>query len=296
MLYATKFQEGNILLTGRINDESTILYDRDPRLRLEKVAPWLTVDGNPFPAVVGDRIVWILDGYTTLDSYPYSRRISLEEATSDSRTVRQAVVAQPQDNVNYVRNSVKAVVDAYDGTVTLYEWDEDDPVLAHLATRVPGYGPAPLGDTRRADGPPALPGGSVQDPALAARGLPRHGRAAVLRWPGPVDRPERPDGGSTGDFQPPYYQTIQMPDADQPHFSLTTTYVPQNRQNLAGFMAVNADARSEDYGTIRILRLPGNTQIAGPGQVANDFETDPEVARELSLLRQGDARRWRGTC
>jgi uncharacterized protein len=90
------------------------------------------------------------------------------------------------------------------------------------------------------------------------------------------------------EFQPPYYQTIQMPDADAA-FSLTTTYVPRGRQNLAGFMAVNADARSDEYGTIRILRLPGNTQIAGPGQVANDFETDPDVARELSLLRQGEA-------
>ena len=112
------------------------------------------------------------------------------------------------------------------------------------------------------------------------------------RWIVPND----PTVAPQEDFQPPYYQTIQMPDADQPHFSLTTTYVPQNRQNLAGFMAVNADARSEDYGTIRILRLPGNTQIAGPGQVANDFETDPEVARELSLLRQGDADGGGGTC
>ena len=115
-LFATKFQEGNILLSERINEESTILYDRDPRLRLEKVAPWLKVDGNPFPAVVNGRIVWILDGYTTLNSYPYAQRISLDQATSDSRTIARAVVAQPQDHVNYARNSVKAVVDAYSGT------------------------------------------------------------------------------------------------------------------------------------------------------------------------------------
>jgi uncharacterized protein len=70
---------------------------------------------------------------------------------------------------------------------------------------------------------------------------------------------------------------------------LTTTYVPEGRPNLAAFMAVNADARSDEYGTIRILRLSANTQVDGPGQVANDFETDPDVARELSLLRQGEA-------
>ena len=294
MLYATKFQEGNILLTGRINDESTILYDRDPRLRLEKVAPWLRVDGNPFPAVVDGRILWILDGYTTLDSYPYSRRISLEEATSDSRTVRQAVVAQPQDNVNYVRNSVKAVVDAFDGTVTLYEWDEDDPVLASWRAAFPGT----VED--RDEIPDELMAHlrypedlfKIQRSLLAAYHVKDTGLfyGGQDRWIVPND----PTVAPQEDFQPPYYQTIQMPGADRPHFSLTTTYVPQNRQNLAGFMAVNADARSEDYGTIRILRLPGNTQIAGPGQVANDFETDPEVARELSLLRQGDAQTVEG--
>lgn len=294
LLYATKFQEGNILLTGRINDESTILYDRDPRLRLEKVAPWLRVDGNPFPAVVDGRILWILDGYTTLDSYPYSRRISLEEATSDSRTVRQAVVAQPQDNVNYVRNSVKAVVDAFDGTVTLYEWDEDDPVLASWRAAFPGT----VED--RDEIPDELMAHlrypedlfKIQRSLLAAYHVKDTGLfyGGQDRWIVPND----PTVAPQEDFQPPYYQTIQMPGADRPHFSLTTTYVPQNRQNLAGFMAVNADARSEDYGTIRILRLPGNTQIAGPGQVANDFETDPEVARELSLLRQGDAQTVEG--
>jgi uncharacterized protein len=287
VLYATKFQEGNILLSGRINDESTILYDRDPRVRLEKVAPWLKVDGNPFPAVVNGRIVWVLDGYTTLDSYPYSQRISLDQATSDSRTVGRAVVAQPQDHVNYVRNSVKAVVDAYSGAVTLYAWDEDDPVLASWMAAFP--------DT-------VQPRSEISDELMAHLRYPEDlfkiQRTLLAKYH--VTNPTTFYGGqeqwvvpndptiSRGEFQPPYYQTIQMPDADAA-FSLTTTYVPRGRQNLAGFMAVNADAHSDDYGTLRILRLPGNTQIAGPGQVANDFETDPDVARELSLLRQGEA-------
>src|SRR5690606_2720164 len=88
---------------------------------------------------------------------------------------------------------------------------------------------------------------------------------------------------------PVYYQSIQMPGTDEPTFSLTTTYTPVARENLAGFMAVNADARDEDYGTIQVLRLPGDTQVDGPGQVANRFESDPRVATELSLWRQGGA-------
>jgi hypothetical protein len=90
-------------------------------------------------------------------------------------------------------------------------------------------------------------------------------------------------------FQPPYYQTIKLPDADNANFSLTTTYVPRNRQNLAAFMAVNADARSDEYGQLTILQLRSDTQIDGPAQVANNFEAEPDVARDLSLFRQGDA-------
>jgi uncharacterized membrane protein (UPF0182 family) len=288
LLYATKFQEGNLLLSNRINSESKILYDRNPRTRVEKVAPWLTVDGNPYPAVVDGQVVWVLDGYTTLDSYPYSQRVSLEEATSDSRTARQAVVAQPQDHVNYVRNSVKAVVDAYDGSVTLYAWDEDDPVLQTWRDAFP--------DTveDRSEIPDELMAHLryPEDLFKIQRGLlasyhvtsPSVFYGGQQRWIVPND-PTVDQARAV----PPYYQTIRLPDADTANFSLTTTFVPRNRQNLAAFMAVNADARSDDYGQLTILQLRSDTQIDGPGQVANNFEANPEVAQELSLLRQGDA-------
>ena len=127
-----KFQEGNILLSNFVNADSKILYEREPRERIEKVAPWLTLDGDPYPAVVEGRIVYIVDGYTTSNDYPYAARRTLEETTVDSVTATSrtgTVVAQAPDEVNYIRNSVKATVDAYDGTVTLYEWDQSDPVL-----------------------------------------------------------------------------------------------------------------------------------------------------------------------
>ena len=128
LLYAVKFQEGSLLLSERVNAESKILYDREPRLRVQKVAPWLKVDGDPYPAIVDGRILWIMDGYTVVDAYPYAQRVALDSATTDSVTTQsQSVVAQPQEQANYVRNSVKATVDAYDGTVTLYAWDEDRP-------------------------------------------------------------------------------------------------------------------------------------------------------------------------
>ena len=97
----------------------------------------MRVDSDPYPAVVNDRIVWLVDGYTTSDSYPYSARLRWSDATSDSLTVRRNVNLE-QDYVNYVRNSVKAVVDAYDGTVTLYAWDDADPMLQAWQKSFPG--------------------------------------------------------------------------------------------------------------------------------------------------------------
>ncbi len=287
LLFATKFQETSILLTDRINSESVILYDRHPRTRLEKVAPWLKVDGDPYPAVVDGRVIWIMDGYTTLNSYPYSQRLSMEEATSDSRVILPGVVAQPRDHINYIRNSVKAVVDAYDGTVTLYEWDDNDPVLETWMDAFPET---------------VQPRSEISDELMSHLRYPQdlfkiqrellsqfHVTSASTFYEG-QDRWVVPDDPANPNFaQPVYYQSIQMPETDAPTFSLTTTFTPVARENLAGFMAVNADARSDGYGEIQILRLPGDTQIDGPGQVANRFESDPAVATELSLLRQGGA-------
>jgi uncharacterized protein len=288
LLFATKFQEGNILLTDRINSESVILYDRQPRDRLEKVAPWLRADGNPYPAVVDGRVLWIIDAYTTSNTYPYSQRVFLDEATSDSRTQRQAVVAQPQTPINYVRNSVKATVDAYSGEVTLYEWDETDPLLQAWRSAFPDS------VTDRDEIPDALLDHlrypedlfKIQRELLSQYHVtdPRTFYGGQDFWTTPQD-----PALETGAPQPPYYLTLAMPGDEQTAFSLTTTYVPRNRQNLAAFMAVNADARSEDYGTIRVLRLPGRTQIEGPGQVANAFETNQQIAEATLPLRQSGA-------
>jgi hypothetical protein len=287
-LFATKFQEGNILLSNRVNSESRILWDRDPRQRVEKVAPWLIADGDPYPVIVDGRIQWIVDAYTYSSSYPYAQRIGLEAATSDSRTQRAAVAAQPQAAVNYIRNSVKATVDAYDGTVTLYEWDETDPMLQAWK------GVFPDSVVGRDEVPEDLlvhlryP----EDLFKVQRGLlARYHVSDPSTFYGGQDFWEiPPDPAAAAPVSvPPYFITLKMPGQEAAAFSLTTTYTPRNRQNLAAFMAVNADAASSDYGTIRVLRLPGSTQVDGPSQVANAFETDQAVAEATLPLRQSGA-------
>ena len=127
--YTLQFQELNFLLSDRVNGESKILYNRDPRERVEKVAPWLTTDSKAYPAVIDGSIKWIVDGYTTLTNLPYAQRTSLTQTTQDALNPTGTDQRLLYDQVSYIRNSVKAVVDAYDGSVTLYEFDDQDPVL-----------------------------------------------------------------------------------------------------------------------------------------------------------------------
>src|SRR3954463_13799296 len=137
LTYAIYYRERNFLLSGAVNDNSKVLYVRDPRDRVEKAAPYLQVDGDPYPAVVGGRVTWILDGYTTSESYPYAEAMELGTAAQDSLT-GAGTTALPDEQFNYIRNSVKATVDAYDGTVTLYAWNEKDPVLKTYMKAFPG--------------------------------------------------------------------------------------------------------------------------------------------------------------
>jgi uncharacterized protein len=281
LLYALKFSEPNIVLSNRVNENSRILYDRSPRERVQKVAPWLTVDGDIFPAVVKGRVVWIVDGYTTTDHYPNSQKDSLADMTSDSLQPRTAYATLPTDQINYMRNSVKAVVDAYDGSVTLYEWDRD-PILDAWSAAFPGVVrpkseleqntqllehmryPEDLFKVQRE----ILANYHVTDPKTFYEGSDR--------WKVPEDPEDKTQS------QPPYRLSVRTPSgADGPVFSLTSVYVPLKRQNLASFISVDADASLDDYGKIRILRLPSNTQVPGPSQIANQFASDQDIQDKL---------------
>ncbi len=287
--YAWKFQETNILLSDGINSQSQILYIRDPRERVEKVAPWLTLDADPYATVVDGEVVWIVDGYTTSNEYPYSQRQFFGEATTDSLTAQSGTGLQPiRDQINYLSNSVKATVNAYDGTVTLYAWDESDPIMQTWSKVFPGT---------------VLPKSAISDSLMAHLRYPEdlfkvqretYSRYHVTdpaifytsqaAWQVPTDPTA---AGVTAVAQPPYYLTLRMPGTDGASFSLTTTYAPVNRENLAAFMAVNSDATDPDYGKIRLLALPDNSPVPGPSQMQNRLETDETVADELLALRKG---------
>lgn len=283
VLYAARFADINLLLSGRVNQASRLIYDRTPKERVSRVAPWLTVDSNAYPAIVEGRIVWIVDGYTTSNDYPNSARLSLQDATVDSQT--RARGAAPDKPVTYIRNSVKAVVDAYDGSVKLYAWDEADPVLRTWRRAYPN---------------------TVQDRSTIPADLLAHlrypedlfkvqrellGRYHVTdplewyrgndQWDTPVD-PVSP----TKQKENPYYLSVKWPGDPGPVFSQTSVFTPRGRDNLAGYLAVDADASSPGYGRLRILRMSDTRQIDGPTQTFNEMNNDPEVTRRLLSFRQ----------
>jgi uncharacterized membrane protein (UPF0182 family) len=290
-LYALRFGDKNLVFSSAVGGDSKLLYVRNPRDRVAKVAPFLTLDSDPYPAIVGDRVKWIVDGYTTTDGFPYAARTSLSSATEDTLTQQRAASRKPSGQVNYIRNSVKATVDAYDGTVTLYEWGPHDPVLTAWEHAFPGI---------------------VEDESAMPTELRAH-----LRYPEDLFKVQRtlltryhitdphafyggtdywkvPDDPSSPlpqqPPQPPYYLTMSLPGQETPSFQLTTPLLQNNGRNLAAFVSVDSDPSSSTYGVMRVLHLPTSSLIPGPGQVHNDFRTFPAASTQIALLDQRGSR------
>lgn len=288
--YAVAFGEPQILYSGAIGEGSRILYNRTPKDRVEAVAPWLTIDGDAYPAVVDDKIQWIVDAYTTTNGYPYASRTTLGDTTADSLTAtnnQRAVVAQ-QNQVNYIRNSVKATVDAYTGEVKLYQWDTKDPVLKTWMKAFPNTVE-----------PKKAISQSLMDHLRYPQDLFKVQRELLTRyhvkdaqtflsgsevWQVPDDPTNK-----SGNAVPPYYLSMQMPDQKAQTFSLTTTFTPNGRDNLSAFMSVNAEAGTSDYGKIRILKLPTSEPVDGPKQVQSQFNSQQDIAESIRLLKGGDS-------
>jgi uncharacterized protein len=289
LAFALKYKETNFLLNDAVGASGAkIIFNRDPKKRLEKVAPFLTVDGDPYPIVdtASGHVVWMLDAYTTIANYPYSQRQSLSSLTHTS--LQQG---QKDRQINYIRNSVNATVDAYDGTVTLYAWDPTDPVLKSWMNVFPGLVqpksdmPSTIRDHIRY--PQDL--FDVQRGLLAQYHI--NGAVASYNGKGKWQVPDDPFAAG-GVAQPPYYVLAGPPNdqtSDQPQFQLTTPMVvPGGTNNLAAYMSVNSDY-GPDYGKITVLEVPTKSNIDGPSQIGNIFTSEPVISKDITLLGTGQS-------
>jgi uncharacterized membrane protein (UPF0182 family) len=303
-MFAIRFGSDQVFFSSRVTDGSQVLFDRDPKERVQKIAPYLTLDGRVYPAVVDGRVKWIIDGYTTSDAYPYSEGVDLKSVTQDSMTESSNTIkGLTAGSENYIRNSVKATVDAYDGSVSLYAWDTKDPVLQAWSKIFP--------NTYR---PISEISGDLMRHIRYPENLFKVQRYLVARYH--VDTanqffsgedfwqlPNDPTETDKQAKQPPYYLTMQMPDQESPTFSLSSAFIPagnNTREILTGFMTADSDAGDKagvigpNYGTLRLLELPKNSTVPGPGQVQNNFNSDATVSKELNLLQTGSSMVKRG--
>lgn len=288
-VFAAKFAERNFLFSSVIGSNSKILFNRDPAQRVEAVAPWLTTDSSVYPAIVNKRLVWIIDGYTTLDNYPYSERTSLSSATADSTEVAFNRLA-PDKRVAYIRNSVKATVDAYDGAVTLYQQDEYDPVLKVWMKVFPGT-VRPKGDitpelAEHLRYPEDL--FKVQRMLLAKYHVNDPGTFFNTSdfWDVPLD--PNPTASS---YQPPYYIVAKniLKNDRSASYQLTSAMNRFKQDFLAAYISASSDP--ETYGKITVLTIPGN--VNGPKLANNAITTDPAVSQDLGVIGRDNQNRIR---
>ncbi|WP_350342774.1 UPF0182 family protein [Proteinivorax tanatarense] len=269
LLYTTKYQKRILLLSNQITDDSKILYNRNIVDRVNKVAPFITLDGDPYPVVANGRVYWIIDGYTTSDKYPYS---------------------QPVNGVNYIRNSVKIVVDAYDGTVDIYQFEEEPiieawkhvfPDLIQPREEFPSYlenhirYPVDLFDVQRN----VLTVYHTDNPRVFYN--------ADDVWEIPVERYH----GEDIEVEP-YYITAQLPNFEQEEFLLINPYTPKNRNNMNAWLAAGND--KDNYGQLYLYTFPPGDHIEGPSQVEAYIDQDPDISQQITLWGQGGSSVVRG--
>jgi len=286
LMYAVRFSDSNFLLSARVGPESKVLYYRDVSQRVEKAAPWLSLDRDVYPVVVDGRTLWVVDGYTTTDHYPQSERESFSDMTSDVVGRPPGVRTLPTDQINYMRNAVKATVDAYTGEVKLYAWDDSDPILQAWQSAFPG---------------------TVLDRDQIPSELLSH-----LRYPEDMFKVQRfqyaryhvqdantffnasrqwqvsPDAVRKDENQAPIRMFTPDPQTGQETWSLTSSYVPNNKTNLSGFLAADSDPTSPDYGTMTVEE-PLSSNVPGPAQAYSQLVSDPHISRKTQSFRLGDA-------
>jgi uncharacterized protein len=291
LAFALRFADYNLVLTNLLNDESRIIFNRRVSERVQLVAPFLELDSSPYPVVIDGRVKWIVDAYTTSTAYPYSER-------------RPLILGNRAVTVNYVRNSVKAVVDAFDGDVTLYMVDDEDPVVRAWSRAFPGlmqpYGAAPEEIIRHFRYPQDL--FRLQAQLYTTYHIPDadafYNRADA--WDIPIDPAAAANQGGASALQQaagqrrlqPYYLVMRLPGEETEEFVLIQPYLAANRPNMVSWLAGRSDG--EYLNTLFAVRFPSDQQVLGPLQAQARIEQDDEISAYITLRSRDGSNVIRG--
>ncbi|MGH7425703.1 MAG: UPF0182 family protein, partial [Candidatus Methylomirabilales bacterium] len=286
LAFAWRFRNINLAISGLITPESRILYYRQVRERLLKAAPFLHFDTDPYPVISDGRIVWVADGYTVSDMYPYSERLDFGDRTF--RPTSYGPIAGIDGEFNYVRNSVKATVDAYDGTVSFYVWDPTDPIIRTWRRAFPAL-------FKDAEDMPTSLRSHVRYPEDLFRiqtyiyqryhmTEPTDFFTREDLWVIPADPNQSNEGVAEvqDDEIQPYYVLMRLPGAPSEEYALILPMNPRGKRNMISWLA--AKSGPADYGRLIDFRFPKGSQIDGVGQAHARINNTPEISKTVSLL------------
>jgi uncharacterized membrane protein (UPF0182 family) len=267
-LWSLKLGDFNLLVSGQLTPQSEILFRRNIVDRVSELAPFLSLDGDPYLVVVDGKLYWIMDAYTTASTYPYAQSTSYQS-----------------NDINYIRNSVKVVIDAYEGTVDFYIVDPKDPLInAYAATFPHMFKPLdamPAGLQAHLRVPEDLFNIQVNIYATYHITDPRVFFAREDVWDVPT---ASSSPGATGSQVQPYYVLFRLPGETKPEFLLIMPFTPHGKQNMVSWLAARSDA--PNYGKYVSFVLPKDKVIFGPQQVANRINQNPAVSRDFTLFHQ----------
>jgi len=273
LLWAAYTQDLQMLITTQVNSRTTILYRRNIVDRVNAIAPFLTFDGDPYIVVADGKLYWVIDAYTSADTYPYSQ---LDSASQ----------------VNYMRNSVKVVIDAYEGTTDFYIADPNDPIIKAYEKAFPTL-------FKPLDAMPASIRQHVRYPLDLF-----NVQASVYRTYHMTDpqvfynredvwaTPDESTGpGETAPLQP-YYVLMRLPDQSKPEYLTILPFTPNNRQNMISWLAARNDA--PNYGQLVLYQLPKDTNIFGPSQIGNRIQENTAISSQFTLWNQSGSQVQQG--
>ena len=276
LLFAIEFMDPQILFTTYLSPESRIMYNRRIHVRTRLIAPFLDYDGDPYVVVSGGKLYWIQDAYTTSDMYPYSRRSYGQFGNK---------------GVNYIRNSVKATVDAYNGKVVFYIIDDKDPIVKTYSRIFPDL-------FRPFSEMPADLKKHIRYPKdlfkIQAGTYTKYHMEDVQVFYNQEDLWQLPDEmyGESREQMEPYYVIIKLPEEAREEFLLMLPFTPSNKDNMIGWLAARSD--TPHYGKIVVFKLPKEKLVYGPMQIEARVDQQTDISRELSLWGQRGSRVIRG--
>ncbi len=276
LLFAVEFLDPQILFTTYLSPESKIMYNRRIGRRAVLIAPFLDYDGDPYLVVSGGKLYWIQDAYTTSDMYPYSRR-------SYGRFRNQGL--------NYIRNSVKVTIDAYNGDVAFYIIDEEDPIVRTYSSIFPElfkpFNEMPADLKKHIRYPKDL--FEIQVGTYT-----RYHMEDVQVFYNQEDLWQIPDElyGDSRQEMEPYYIIMKLPEEEKEEFLLMIPFTPSKKDNMIGWLAARSDL--PNYGNLLVYKLPKEKLVYGPMQIEARVDQQTDISRELSLWGQRGSRVIRG--